>query len=1019
MKDGIKKTFAELALKYIQIPAIIAAFLCVAGLYSLFTMPRQEFPEFKIRQGIVVGVFPGASSELVDQQLARPLQRYLFQYKEIDKRKTYSISKENLCVVFVELHEEVKETDQTWARLRLGLKEFKAVLPNQVVMLLGNNEFGEASAVLFGVSSSKRSYRELETQMDKFEDLIRQYPAVANVKQFGLKREQITIYADSKRLSYYGINPSIIAAALNLESAVGYGGHVIDGKMEIPIHLPQQFRNEADVANQIVYTSPKGDIVRIKDIAEVRREYDTESSYVQVNGKNALVLSIEMLNGNNIVEFGKKTDEIVRKLKETMPEDIDIVKIADMPSVVKDSVGHFFQDFAMAIISVILVIMIFLPKRAAAVAALTIPISLLMSMALLEICGVQLNTVSLAALVMVLGMIVDNSIVVIDNHIEKLDEGIPLWQAAWSSASELAVPVFTATLAIVCTFATMPIFMNGIYKEFCMPVPITVAITLFISLVVAVLIVPGLQYSFIKKGVKREEADKKKGNSMLETLQGAYDRWLERTMKKPGKAIFISVICIIAGMAILATLPRQLFPKLERNQFAVEIYFAEGTSLQENEEKTKEMAEILRQDKRVRNAVSFIGTSSPRFHSLYAPQIPANNYSQLIVNTDSYRSAKEILKEYGPKYKDLYPNAHIKWKELDFLPVEAPIEVRISGNDIPSVKDFAAKVSAIMREEKNLAWVRDNYRNPLLAAELDIDREAADRLGITSSILALSVALNRNGMPLATIFDGEYARPVILKYADTKDAGAEALPDQHIYAPLASSPVMLRQVAKTRPSYSSGQVIRRNGRYTITVMADMEFGNLAEPAFRRISKKVNALPRPAGIDIEYGGEQEKTIETYIPFTKSLIASILLIFIILLFQFRKVRPALIVMATMPLSLVGGAAGLAILGYPFGMTSFIGFIGLFGIVVRNGVIMISYAQELQAKGMSLKEASIAAGKRRMRPIFLTASAAAVGVIPLITSGSSLWGPLGTVICFGLVSATVLTLYVLPAAYWRFAE
>ncbi|MBO4556191.1 MAG: efflux RND transporter permease subunit, partial [Elusimicrobiales bacterium] len=765
--------------------------------------------------------------------------------------------------------------------------------------------------------------------------------------------------------------------------------------------------------------SPKGDIVRIKDIAEVKREYDTETSYVQVNGKNALVLSIEMLNGNNIVEFGKKTDEIVKKLKETMPEDIDIVKIADMPSVVKDSVGHFFRDFAMAIISVIIVIMIFLPKRAAAVAAMTIPISILMSMALLEICGVQLNTVSLAALVMVLGMIVDNSIVVIDNHIEKLDEGITLWQAAWSSASELAVPVFTATLAIVCTFATMPIFMNGIYKEFCMPVPITVAITLFISLIVAVLLVPGMQYSFIKKGVKRETKDKKSKKNMLETLQDNYDVWLEKAMKKPSRAIFISALCIIAGMALLAMLPRQLFPKLERNQFAVEIYFPEGTSLQENEKISKTMAETLRQDKRVKNVVSFIGTSSPRFHSLYAPQIPANNYSQLIVNTSSYDTAKEILKEYGPKYKDLYPNAHIKWKELDFLPVEAPIEVRISGDDIPSVKDFAAKVSAIMREEKDLAWVRDNYRNPLLAAELDINREAADRLGITSGMLALSVALNRNGMPLANIYDGDYARPVILKYADTQNAGTAALPDQHIYAPLASSPVMLRQIAKIKPSYSSGQVVRRNGRHTITVMADMSFGKLAEPSFRRISRKVDALSKPAGISIEYGGEQEKTIETYIPFTKSLVASVLLIFIILLLQFKKVRPALTVMATMPFSLIGGAAGLAVLGYPFGMTSFIGFIGLFGIVTRNGVIMITYAQELEAKGMSVHDAAIAAGKRRMRPIFLTASAAAVGVIPLITSGSSLWGPLGTVICFGLVSSTWLTLYALPAAYWKFNE
>jgi multidrug efflux pump subunit AcrB len=229
---------------------------------------------------------------------------------------------------------------------------------------------------------------------------------------------------------------------------------------------------------------------------------------------------------------------------------------------------------------------------------------------------------------------------------------------------------------------------------------------------------------------------------------------------------------------------------------------------------------------------------------------------------------------------------------------------------------------------------------------------------------------------------------------------------------------MLRQVAKLKTGFSEGQVVRRNGRYTLTLYGDVAFHKLANPIFKKIKTKISNLPKPANIEITYGGEYEKSIETYGPFTKSLVASIILIFFILLFQFKSVRLALLVMCTMPLSLIGGALGLIIIGYPFGMTSFVGFIGLFGIVVRNGVILITYANELEKGGMSLKDAAIAAGKRRMRPIFLTASAAAVGVIPLITSGSLLWGPLGTVICFGLIGSTILTLYVLPVAYWKFS-
>ncbi|MFA6583294.1 MAG: efflux RND transporter permease subunit [Elusimicrobiaceae bacterium] len=1013
-----RKSFIELALKHRQVTITISLVLCLVGIYSMATMPRQEFPEFKVRQGLVVGVFPGASSQQVDEQLAKPLQNYLFRFKEVKREKTYSVSKEGQAVVYLEVNDNVKEPEIFWSKLRLGLQEFKARLPQQVVVLVGNNEFGDASAILLTVTSKKRTYRELEDYLEKLEDEIRRNPAVSNVKHFGLQKEKITIYADPNRLAHYGLKPAFLIAALQLEGIVGYGGTVKGKDLEMPIHLPQRFKSEADVAEQIIFASPDGALVRVRDVARVAREYDVDESYVECNGSRAVVLSMEMRFGNNIVRFGKEIDKLVGNFKAKNPPDLEISKVADMPAVVKHSINRFFVDFGVAILAVILVIVLLLPRRIAAVAALTIPICILQSMGIMQGCGVELNTITLATLVVVLGMVVDNAIVVIDNHVEKLNHGVDPWKAAWSSAHELFVPVFTATLAIIAAFAPLPLFLVAMTKDFVSPMPVTVAITLLISLLVAIFLVPVLCEAFIKTGL-HAPGEKTLKKSTLDKLQAFYDARLESAMNSPWRTILIGAGAIVLGVVLFAFLPQQPFPKLERNQFAVEIYFPEGTSLDKNAGTTKQMAKILEADKRVKDVISFIGTSSPRFHTLYAPQMPAKNYSQLIVITDSIESTQQVLHEYDAKYRDAFPDAHIKWKELDFMPNEAPIEVRIAGGSVEEIKAFAQKVKDIMAQEKDIIWLRDDYRAPLLSADLDIDREAANRLGITRGMLGASTALNRNGMTVAQVWEGDYAKDVVLKYEEAKTASPSELGNQYITAPMSPKPITLRQVASLKPGFSEGQIVRRNGLHTITLRADIAFGKLADSVSGRIIKKINALPKPASVEVSYGGEYEKSIEDYVPIGRSLSVSVVLIFFILLFQFKCVRRSLLVMATMPLSIIGGALGLFLLGYPFGLTSSLGFIALFGMVVRNGVILISYAHELEHGGLSVRDAALAAGKRRLRPIFLTASAAAVGVIPLITSGSLLWGPLGTVICFGLIGSTVLTLYVLPVAYCKLGE
>lgn len=1020
MQNGEKRTsFIESALKHRQVTVTVCLLLCLAGAYSLFTMPRQEFPEFKQRTGLVIAVFPGADPRQVDEQVAKPLQNYLFSFKEVNRRKTYSESKQGQAVVYVEVNDNIRDTDEFWAKLRLGLADMKSRLPPQVLAVVGISDFGDASAVLLTITSKERSYRELEHYMEKLEDRLRTNEAVSKIQHFGLQKEQITVYVDPARLAHYGVKPAMLISALQLEGMLGYGGSVKTPDLELPINLPPRFNSEAEVAEQIIYASPTGEIVRVKDVATVKREYDIEDSYVEANGAKALVVSMEARFGHNIVKFGEEVDKVIDGLKKEMPTDIQISKAADMPATVQHSISRFFEDFALAILSVVLVTVILLPRRIALVAAVTIPICVLITLLFMQLSGTELNTISLASMVVVLGMIVDNAIVIIDNHVEKLDHGVGVWEAAWTSASELAVPVFSATIAIVLAFATERLFLTGMGYDFVLPMVQTVAIALGISFVIAVLLVPTLSWMYIKKGIRQEDAPGRKP-SMLERMQSFYDRLLDtRIMTNPKRAVAGGAIAILAGLALFALVPQQLFPTLERNQFAVEIYFKKGTSLQKNGRITRKLAEILRKDERITDVISFVGTSSPRFHTLYAPKMPSSDYSQILVVTRTNKETEEVLREYDAKYRKAFPEAHVRWKQLSFLPANAPIEIRLSGDSLEEVKKAGGRVKALLEEEKDILWARDDFRETQPTALLSLDRESANRLGVTRGLLGMSVAMNRNGVPVSTVWEGDYQRSVVLKYDKSKSSSPEKLNDQYVGALLSPRPVLLRQVAKLKPGFTEGQVVRRNGRITMTISGDVAFGELASPILSRMDKKIKKLGLPPSIAVTYGGEDDMIAETFIPFSKALVTSMLLIFIVLLFQFKTVRLALLIMATMPLSLIGVALGLHLLGYPFGLTAFGGLIALFGTVVRNGIILISYAHEIEAKGMSVKDAATAAGKRRLRPIFLTANAAALGVVPLIFSGSLLWGPLGTVICFGLIGSTILTLLVLPAAYALYGE
>jgi len=620
-------------------------------------------------------------------------------------------------------------------------------------------------------------------------------------------------------------------------------------------------------------------------------------------------------------------------------------------------------------------------------------------------------------LIIVLGITVDDAIVIVDNYIEKLDQGMTPLDAGTKSVTQLFSSVLSATLIIIACFLPMPIFMTGQGGDFIRSLPMTIAYALLISLLLSVSVIPLLSYTFIKTGIKNNSSKKGK-TTFLDRLQNFYNGVLENAFKRKKLVVLAGCLSFITGIVLIAITPQQSFPKLERNQFAVEVFLPTGSSLQQTDSVMTDLEKILQKDTRVQVVTSFIGTSSPRFNALYAPNFPAKNYGQLVVVTESNEATVDILDEYSKKMKGQYPLANIKWKQLAFEIFKAPIEIRISGDSIQTIKQTANRVSDIARQFKDVEFIRTDYEQPLQSADLVVKKDEAARLGYSNSLLAYSLMVGTKGLPISTVWEGDYPVDVKLKINKKTKSSPSDIMNQYVTSPFMVSSVPVRQMAKIQPGWTEGEIVRRNGVRTITVFAEIKRGLLPAPVFNKIRPLVDKMDLPSGISVEYGGDYQMSDENITPMYYSLVVSVIMIFLILMFQFKNIKNSLLIMVTLPLSVFGVAFGIFVTGYPFGTTAFIGLIGLLGIVVRNGVIFVSYAEELRREhGHSLEEAAISAGKRRMRPIFLTSCAAAVGVIPMIASRSSLWGPLGTVICFGLLFALVLSLLILPVLYYLF--
>lgn len=1000
---------------------VIALFLVLTafGIWSLPQLNKDEFPQFTIRQGVVVAVYPGATASEVEEQVTIPLEDYINSFEGVDKALTYSISEDGIAYVFVMLRMTVSDNEVVWNKIRAGLPLLqKTQLPTGVLQTLVIDDFGNTSSLLIAVESDQRSPRELEQYAKQICSRLRTIPEMGKLRIMGQQTEEIAVTIDPERLSMYGISPSVLEAQIALQGLRTIGGES-DGNGVLQVVIP--YDSEYQLQEQIIWSDPAtGATIRLKDIASIERRYQVPKQFVEFNGGACLILNMEMVPGHNIVAFGQEVDKQLAQAAELIPPDIRFHRITDQPKVVNDSVLSFLRDIVISILVVIAVMLVLFPLRTALVAATGLPVCTAICIGLMYVTGIELNTVTLAALIFVLGLIVDDSVIVIDGYTNLIDRRHSRWYSAVVSTSMLFVPMSLATCAISGMFFPMTRIITGPLGEFVQLFPWAVLFALTASIFYAAWVTPYLSYRFIKHRSESEMNAFERGqNKFFGWLQDNYRKALQLCFDKPLIVWLLLAGSLGTGLFLLTRLNLQLLPKAEREFFAVEIHLREGASLEESAAVADSLSRFLREDKRVTSVTAFVGQSSPRFHATYTPQMPATNYAQLIVNTRSSKATSQILKEYSARYENYFPNAYARFKQLDYQSCKNPLEVRIKGENWEQMALYADSIMHYMVDQPELQWVHCDFDNVEAGTRIVLKGDEATRLGLTETMLSLYLRQATQGATITTLYEGSYAVPVVLYTAGAKNMSTEQLGALQVPTALPGVWVPLRQVANLEPSWHRTTLERRNAVRTITVGADLRGATSQVDAERKVKKWINThiTDLPEGVSIAYGGLTEVNNLIVPQILWSVVAALAVMLVLLLYHFGKIGLALLALSSASLCVFGAMLGLWIFQLDISITAVLGVVSLIGIIVRNAIMMYEYAEDCRKyQQLSYRDAAFKAGIRRMRPVFLTSATTALGVLPMIIAHTSLWMPMGVVICFGTIFTLPLTVTILPVVYWK---
>ncbi|GAB2841559.1 efflux RND transporter permease subunit [Pseudoduganella ginsengisoli] len=1016
MKGGFN--LSRWALEHIPLTRYLMAVLLIGGMLSYTNLGQDEDPPFTFRGMVVRAIWPGATALQMAEQVTDKLEKKLQETPYIDEISSYSKPGETTIILRLRESAPAKDTPAAWYQVRKKLGDIRYTLPQGVLGPFFNDEFGDTFGSIFALSADGFTYAELKDYADFVRQRLLAVPQVAKVDLLGVQDEKINIIFSHKKFATLGLPFEAIVGQIAAQNTVESAGVLVTPLENLQVRVSGALKTVKDLERMELHAN--GTTFRLGDFATIERAYqDPPQDKMRYNGKEVIGLAVSMEKGGNIIKMGKAMEIAAEEMRGKLPVGINLERVANQPAAVSASVGEFVHTLVEAILIVLAVSFLSLglhskPKlrldaRPGLVVALTIPLVLAVTFLFMHILDIDLHKISLGALIIALGLLVDDAIIAVEMMVRKMEEGHSRFDAAIAAYTSTAMPMLTGTLITVAGF--LPIGLaKSMAGEYTFTLFSVNALALVISWFVAVIFTPYIGYVLLRV---QPHAD---GHHELFDTPG-----YRKFRKLVNWCVEWRMVTIAATLGIFALgiygfkfIEKQFFPDSSRPELMVEMWTPEGSSFQLNEGLVKKFEGIVGKYDGVASITSYVGTGSPRFYLPLDQIFPQSNVSQMVVLAKDLKAREAIRKKITALFKTDFPEVRGRVKLLpNGPPVPYPVMFRVSGPEVAQVRALADDVKDIMRANPNTVGVNDNWNESIKAWRLDLDQDKMRALGITTQTVMRSANTILSGTTIGQFREGNRLIDIVARQPVDERATMQALQDTNL--PTASGrSIPISQVARVHFTWEPGVVWREGREWAITVQSDVVDGIQGPTVSGQIMPKLEELKKrmPAGYRITVKGAAADTGAAEASIAANLPLAVFIIFTLLMLQLHSFKRSLMVFLTGPLGIAGAAGALLIMDRPLGFVANLGVIALFGMIIRNSVILVDQIEQDIAQGVEPWDAVVEAAVRRCRPIVLTAAAAALAMIPL--SRSVFWGPMAVAIMGGLILATALTLLFLPALY-----
>ncbi|QDZ27781.1 efflux RND transporter permease subunit [Noviherbaspirillum sp. UKPF54] len=1007
------------ALEHIPLIRYLIVALLLGGVISYGRLGQDEDPPFTFRAMVVRAIWPGATALQMADQVTDKLEKKLQETPYIDRIRSYSKPGETTIILQLRESTPPKETPGAWYQVRKKIGDIRSTLPPGVIGPFFNDEFGDTYGSIFALSGDGFSYAEVKDYADFVRQQFLRVPSVSKVELFGVQDEKINIEFSHKKFAQLGIPFDSIIAQLNAQNAVESTGVLVTATDNLQVRVTGAMKSVKDLEDMELRAN--GISFRLGDFAKVKREYkDPPQDKMRFNGKEVIGLGISMEKGGDIIVLGRNLEKTVNQIKGKLPVGIELERVSNQPKAVASSVNEFLRTLAEAVLIVLAVSFIALglhtrpfrvDARPGLVVALTIPLVLAVTFLFMRIFDIDLHKISLGALIIALGLLVDDAIIAVEMMVRKMEEGLSRFEAATFAYTSTAMPMLTGTLITAAGFLPIGLAKSAA-GEYTFSMFSVNALALLISWVAAVLFTPYIGYVLLKvKPKANADGQHELFDTPFYTRFRALVNWCVEWRKT---TILLTLAAFALGVFGFRFIEQQFFPDSSRPELMVELWMPEGTAFNATEAQAKKFEAFIRKQDGVESVTSYVGTGSPRFYLPLDQIFPQTNVTQIVVLPKDLQAREALRLKIIDAFKNDFPEVRGRVKLLpNGPPVPYPVQFRITGTEVAKVRAIADQVKEIMRANPNAIGVNDNWNEAVKVLRLDLDQDKLRALGVSSQVLMRTANTILTGTTIGQFREENKLIDIVVRQPVEERSTISALNEANIQT-ASGRAVPLAQVARAHFVWEPGVVWREGREWAITVQSDVVDGIQGPTVSSQINPKLDLLRAelPAGYAIELAGAAADSGKAQQSIAANVPLVIFIIFTLLMLQLHSFSRALLVFLTGPLGVAGAAMALLILHRPFGFVAQLGVIALFGMIIRNSVILIDQIEHDIREGVAPWNAIVESAVRRFRPIILTAAAAVLAMIPL--SRSVFWGPMAVAIMGGLIIATALTLLFLPALY-----